>query len=309
MHPRNPPTFLLVALALWALLPLRGHGNPDAQASELRVMSFNIRYGTAPDGGNAWLNRREFLLDTIKDFDPDLLGMQECLAAQADFLRAALPRYGFVGVGREDGGQEGEMCAIFFRAERFRKIAEGHFWLSDTPREIGSRSWDSALPRIASWVRLQARADSLREFCFLNTHFDHVGAEARLNSARLIRDRLAAICDGVPVLVAGDFNAPADPTAEGPYQVLTGGTVGSAPGFIDTFAALHEIGPGQGTFNGFRGETDGPRIDWILISPDLTPVTAAIIRTHDGGRYPSDHFPVTAEIRFPRPGADQEGDL
>jgi len=191
--------------------PAAAGAPPDRAApGELRVMTFNIRYGTAPDGENAWEKRRELLVETIRAFQPDVLGTQECLAGQAEFLRGALPGYGCVGVGRDDGKLAGEMCAVFYREDRLQLAAEGHFWLSETPEIAGSRGWDAALPRIVSWARLRDRADTLRTLVCFDTHFDHVGEAARLASAKLLRARAQAVADGAPAIVLGDFNAPAD---------------------------------------------------------------------------------------------------
>lgn len=271
---------------------------------ELRVMTFNLRYGTAPDGENAWERRRELLAETIRAFQPDVLGTQECLAGQAEFLRGALPGYGCVGVGRDDGQLAGEMCAIFYREDRFRLAAVGHFWLSETPEVAGSRGWDAALPRLVSWAKLCARDDTLRTLVCLNTHFDHVGEAARLASARLLRARARAVAGGAPAIVLGDFNAPADTGRPGPYAALLGlgeGAEETEGGLAlrDVYRRLHPPRSDEATFHGFTGGRDGARIDWILATPDWTPVAAAIDRTARDGRWPSDHFPVTAVLRWP----------
>lgn len=281
-----------------------GAPGDEAAPGELRVMTFNIRYGTAPDGENAWEKRRELLVETIRAFRPDVLGTQECLAGQAEFLRAALPGYGCVGVGRDDGQLAGEMCAVFYREDRFQLVAEGHFWLSETPDVAGSRGWDAALPRIASWARLRARDDTLRTLVCLNTHFDHVGEAARLASAKLLSARAQAVAGGAPAIVLGDFNTPTDPGRPGPYTALLGlgeGAEETEGGLAlrDVYRRLHPPRSDEATFHGFTGGRDGARIDWILATPDWTPVAAAIDRTARDGRWPSDHFPVTAVLRWP----------
>ncbi len=263
----------------------------------IRVMSFNIRYAAAQDGGDSWSNRRDALLSTIREFGPDLLGTQECLKEQGEWLLERLPEYGFVGVGREDGRQGGEMCAIFYRRGRFEEAASGHFWLSETPDSVGSRGWDCALPRMVTWVQLRERGDSLSMICHFNTHFDHVGVEGRRRSAELLRARILQVAGDLPVLVTGDFNAPADTTESGPYRILC---AGEEPRLIDCYRALHATSEGEGTYHAFRGETEGARIDWILVAPDHLDrvLEASIIRTKREGRWPSDHYPVTSEMRF-----------
>ncbi len=262
-------------------------------------MSFNIRYGTASDGENSWEHRKELLLDTIAAYWPDLLGTQECLAFQADWLRERLPGYGFVGAGRDDGERGGEMCAVFFREDRFEKLAEGHFWLSETPGVTGSRSWDAALSRMATWVKLRAAADSTGALYLFNTHFDHQGVKARHESGRLLMRKVEEIAGASPAIVTGDFNAPADLAAAGPYRALVGDEAGPIP-LADSWRAVHPgLADDEGTFSAFTGRRDGPRIDWILVSPRIEVLAAGIDRTQSGGRYPSDHFPVTATLRLP----------
>jgi len=274
-----------------------------APPDTLRVMSFNVRYGTAADGANAWEARRDLVASTIESFDPDVLGLQECLGFQAEHIADAMPGHGVVGVGRDDGADAGEMCAILYREDRFELLDAGHFWLSLTPDVVASVSWDSALTRMATWVRLRVLSAPARDLFVLNTHFDHVGVQARLQSARLVRERVAALAGASHVVVLGDFNAPADAQIEGPYAVLTGAD-GSAERptarspLVDTFRAAHPDAVGdEGTFHGFRGVSTGARIDWILASRTLAVVGAAIDRTNADGRYPSDHYPVTAVLR------------
>lgn len=284
----------------WLLLSMilaAGAAAQDAPGLAVRVMSCNVRYGLADDGEDSWSHRRDLLGETILAFEPDLLGVQECLAFQADFLKTVLPGWGFVGVGRDDGAAGGEMCAVFFRNDRFELLDAGHFWLSPTPAVVGSVGWDAALTRLATWVMLRTRNENPLTFVFCNTHFDHVGVEARRQSAQVVCDRLRPIAGELPVILCGDFNAPADPAEGGPYQALV------QPGaWLDSYRHLHPAEPGEGTFNGFRGEQDGPRIDWILTRNGPVPLAADIVRTGRGGRFPSDHFPVTAVIDLkPRP--------
>ncbi|HMO36883.1 MAG TPA: hypothetical protein PKA06_12655, partial [Gemmatales bacterium] len=142
----------------YLLLVLWSFWGPMAMSQDIRVMSYNIRYATAPDGINAWSNRKEFLLSTIEKFRPDLLGTQETLLVQKQFLEEKLSGYSSFGAGREDGKNRGEMAALFYRDDRFEKLEGGHFWLSEKPETVASKGWDAALPRIATWVRLQERA-------------------------------------------------------------------------------------------------------------------------------------------------------
>lgn len=291
---------LLASLCVLARDP--GPTRAGEPAPELRVMSFNIRYGTAADGENHWDLRKEFLAETIRASDPDLLGTQETLGFQRDYLAERLPQYDHLGAGRNDGRDDGEMMALYYRKGRFQLLDGGHFWLSETPGVAGSKSWDSSLPRMATWVKLRDRlSPESKPVLFLNTHFDHKGVNARIESARLLRRQVASLGAGCAVIVTGDFNA-----GEGsePYRALFDPIDGEPSPLIDAFRAAH---PGrsadEGTFSGFRADsTNGPRIDWIGISRDWQVDDAAILRASRQGRTPSDHFPVTAVLRAESPG-------
>jgi len=266
--------------------------------AEIRVMSFNIRLGTAADGPNHWDLRKERVVETIMKFQPDLLGAQEVVNFQRDYLVGKLSDYDSFGAGREDGKEKGEMMTIFFRRDRFEKIDGGHFWLSDQPDTVGSKGWDAALPRLVSWVKLrdQTSPDGL-PLLFANTHFDHMGEIARQESAILVRERLTAIGKGCHVVLAGDFNA-----AEGsvPYRNLFSAKPGD-PLLHDTYrVAFTEKGPDEGTATNFVATNiSGPRIDWIAVGETIKVASAAIDRTAHEGRTPSDHFPVTAVLEIP----------
>jgi len=261
-------------------------------AADLDVMSFNIRYGLADDGEDSWPMRRDQVVETIIAAGPDLLGTQECLDFQRDHLADALPGYTVIGVGRDDGAEAGEMCACFYRTDRFTLLDQGTFWLSETPDVVASRGWDAALHRIATWLRLQDTENDT-ELLWLNTHFDHVGEEARLESLSLIHDWLTANGGDAALVVTGDFNLDAA-SGEGAHQSRLLGDI-----LADTWTAMHgDEEPTVGTFNGFGKRPRPGRIDWILASPDLNVKRASVVRTQYGERWPSDHCPVTAGIGF-----------
>lgn len=268
------------------------------QAAEVRVMSYNIRYGTAQDGDNHWDKRKEFLLETIKAFDPDLLGTQETLGFQRDYLAEKLPGYAVLGGGRDDGKEQGEMTALYFKRSRFEKLDGGHFWLSETPDQPGSKSWDSALTRMATWVKLRDRQQpKAKPLVFFNTHFDHRGVQARLEAARLLRRRVAEMRKTCSVIVTGDFNAGED---SDPYQTLFGASNGQPSPLRDVYRIAQPTrAANEGTFSAFKAEAmSGPRIDWIGVSAEWEVVKAAIDRTARAGRTPSDHLAVTAVVRW-----------
>jgi endonuclease/exonuclease/phosphatase family metal-dependent hydrolase len=285
----------------------------ESNSEPIRVMSFNIRYGTANDGVNHWDKRREFLIDTIRKYNPDLLGTQETLGFQKDFIAAELKDYQGIGVGRDHGGDEGEMTAIFFRTSRFEKISEGHFWLSETPAVPGSKSWDTSLTRMASYVILKDLKDPEHsQLFFLNTHFDHRGQIARLRSAELLVKKANELAPSLPAIITGDFNTEENSP---PYLALFGKSTDStaseasddahqrqASHWRDTFRIIHRQPTSEeGTFSGFSIKNiQGPRIDWIACTPHWKVLKGDIDRTEREGRTPSDHFPVTAELRLER---------
>ncbi len=266
------------------------------QLQPVKIVSFNIRYGAANDGENHWNKRKSLVLETIQLASADIVGLQESLDFQGEFLQASLPEFDFVGRSRELDPKQGEYCGIFFNRQRFKKVGEGHFWLSETPDVPASKSWDSSLPRMVSWVRLVDRQSGDREFIFANTHFDHRGKSARAHSARVIQEQLIAKYPDVPIVLTGDFN-----TAVGsePYETLVGKSDAQVRPLFDSYRKIH---PGrrddEGTFGGWKNRRKGPRIDWILHSADWTTLDARIIHLNENGRFPSDHFPVEAVLRL-----------
>jgi endonuclease/exonuclease/phosphatase family metal-dependent hydrolase len=265
-----------------------------AADAPLRVMSFNLRYGSANDGVNSWPKRQDLLLHTIEAFRPDLLGSQETLAFQAEFLNQKLPGHTMVGVGRDDGKKQGEFSALWYRTERFEALASGTFWLSETPQSPGSKSWDSSLPRIATWVKLRDKQANGGELVFLNTHWDHRGNQARIESGKLIRRWLNENAAGKPAIVTGDLNVTEDHA--GIAALLA---PDADPKLLDVFRSVHaKAGADEGTFHGFLGRPRGRRIDFIFASPQFKPSEATIDRTSREGRFPSDHFPVTAVLTY-----------
>jgi endonuclease/exonuclease/phosphatase family metal-dependent hydrolase len=263
-----------------------------AAPADLHVMSFNLRYASV-DGPHRWAGRRPVVRSLLGAERPDLIGTQEGLAAQLDDVRADLgPAYGFVGTGRE-GGRQGEFSAVFYRVERLTALQHEVFWLSDTPDVVGSNTWGARCVRIVTWVRF---LDSVTggQFYAVNTHLDHISEYARQRAAALIRDRLAGFETGLPVVLTGDFNTAAGPESPA-YRFLTG-----PAGLVDTWTAAPLRGAAYSTWHGFGPlVTDGPRIDWILVSPGVTVAAAVVNPFRVGDDFPSDHLPVQARIRLP----------
>ena len=254
----------------------------------LKLMTFNIRYGSADDGINQWENRKHLVIDRIQGFSPDLLGMQECRDEfQAEFIKSNLLEYEFYGVQRAGGGNTAlEMAPVLFRKSAFRLIKKGCFWLSETPDVPGSVSWGSTFPRTATWVQV-VHLNSGRELVFLNTHFDYVPSAVG-ESARLLRGWIAKTTESRPVIVTGDFNADKNSSA---YHQLTQDSK-----LMDVFRQVHTADEDEATFHGY-GQT-GESIDWILASDSFEAVSAKIDRYHADDLYPSDHYPLHAELNW-----------
>ena len=259
-------------------------------AEPLEVMSFNIRYGTARDGDNRWELRRDTVFEVIESHRPDVLGVQEALHFQLVELVEAMPRYERIGVGRSDGLAAGEYAAIFVDRSRLEVLEQDTFWFSDTPDVPGSTSWGNDITRICTWARLRDRASG-RSFYLYNVHWDHRSQPSRERSAGLLLEmiaRRASVDD--PVVVTGDFNAGESNAA---FQALV---QTSETTLRDTFRLLHPDAQDVGTFNGFEGTASGDKIDAVLASEGWDVLSAEIVRDVFQGRYPSDHFPVTATL-------------
>ncbi|PPK88798.1 endonuclease/exonuclease/phosphatase family metal-dependent hydrolase [Neolewinella xylanilytica] len=273
-----------LAGAIVACTPFRGAGDENP----LTVMTYNIRYDSRDDGSNRWENRRDLLVSQVLFHQPDILGTQEVLSNQLDFLDRELRNYEYVGIGRE-GGNEGEFSALFYNDEKLRVEDSGTFWLSPTPGEV-STGWDAALPRIVTWARFR-RLDTREYFMAFNTHFDHQGEEARLESARLLVSSISRMnTENLPVVVTGDLNLTPDTEA---ISVLT-------DYLEDAYAEADvRLGP-VGTFTGF--DYDAPaerRIDYVMVSEGIEVQRYAVLTDAVDRRFPSDHFPVVAKLVFP----------
>ncbi len=267
-------------------------GGQPKSSPRLKVMTFNLRYSAAKDGANGWEHRKDFALARIKKWDPDLLGTQEGLPDQIDYLAQNLPDYKVIGVGREDGARKGEFSALFI-GERFTVAESGTFWLSETPDKAGSKSWDSALPRIVTWAKLSSKGQEPSEFVYLNTHWDHRGQQARVESAKLIRRWVREHAGSLPVVMTGDLNSREDSPQ---FKHL----LGDGPdAWIDGYRQVHPTREKEeATFHAFKGTRVGSRIDFVLHSHHFRTVSATIDRAERDGRYPSDHYPVWAELEY-----------
>lgn len=256
----------------------------------LAVMTFNLRFAS-PTPPNAWPARRPLVRALIERHAPDLIGTQEGVYPQLTDIEADLPGYAWIGLGR-DGGSHGEFMAVFYRRERLVPLEFDHFWLSDTPETMASRTWGAHYNRMVTWVRFRDR-DSGCEFYAVDTHFDHEVEAAREKSAELLLARVARFDPALPVLLLGDFNAAAGDSP--PYRRLT-----ADGAFVDTWRATHDAEPPIGTFHDFKGieGATGGRIDWILTRGAVRALSTGIVTDARDGQYASDHFPVVAKVAF-----------
>ncbi|MBN2377546.1 MAG: endonuclease/exonuclease/phosphatase family protein [Sedimentisphaerales bacterium] len=303
----------ILGLILAAVLSLGATSGCGGGELEVRVMSFNIRYGSAADGENRWDKRKELVYEVIRKEDGDFVGLQEALDFQLEAIKKNVAGYEHVGIGREVGGK-GEYSAILYRSKRFGVLESGTFWLSDTPEKV-SKGWGNNIVRICTWGRFIEKKTGKCVYVY-NTHLDHESQVSREKSARLLMERIGKRRYADPFMLTGDFNAgennPAilylkgkksgedksktegEVTGEGSEEK---GEVNPKP-VVDSFRVLHGKAKKVGTFNGFKGVSDGDKIDFIFVEPGIKVLEAQIVRTHKENRYPSDHFPITARLRF-----------
>jgi len=267
---------------------------PPAQAEVVKVMSFNIRTGDAwwLDGWNCWHNRRQIVIRTLADNAADIIGLQEAVHYQIEQIQQALPQYSKYAVGRTNGKQKGETCAIFYRTDRFELVDCGTFWFSKDPSKPGSKHWGNLFPRLCSWILL---ADKLSETSFYvyNLHLDNWSQKSREKSVRLLASKIANRKTQVPFIVMGDFNMELDNPAM-LYLKKIANTL-----MLDAWQSVHTGDSNSGTYHKFSGRVACPKIDHIRICERAKALYVEIDRYELDGRYPSDHFPIIATIRIP----------
>jgi endonuclease/exonuclease/phosphatase family metal-dependent hydrolase len=276
-------TAFLLATALLACMYAGAQSRAD-----LTLMSFNIRFDNPGDGDNRWDKRRDDVAQTMLFHQAQVCGLQEALHSQIQDLLQRMPGYAFVGVGRDDGQLKGEFSPILYDTRRLQLLDSGTFWLSDTPEKV-SKGWDAALPRVATWAKL--RDKTVRKVFFVvNTHFDHIGQEARKNSATLIVQRVQQLAGSSRAFIMGDFNARPE---EAPITVLL-----QAYRDCKALSQMPHFGP-EATFNGFGPkEQEGMRIDYIFCNdPSVKVLQHATLSGTWGGRFASDHHAVMARVR------------
>jgi endonuclease/exonuclease/phosphatase family metal-dependent hydrolase len=276
-------TFLIILLSLTGLFSL-------CYSQEINVITYNIRFDNPEDGENRWDLRKENLVQLLRDYDPDIFGIQEGLLHQVMFIDSAMTGYSYIGQGRDDGKNAGEFCALFYKESALTLIRQGIFWLSETP-QIPSIGWDAAFKRICVYGFFEYKKTRHR-FLVCNTHLDHKGVLAREKSIEMIIARVAEInAEHLPVILMGDFNL--EPGSKALSQVMND--------FNDSRSVCSgEISGPAGTFNAFRFDLPvTQRIDYIFISKGKSEIIKyVVISDSEDGLYPSDHLPVYVTVRL-----------
>lgn len=271
-------------------------GGWSRSTDAITVMTYNVRYASLNDGEHVWRRRRDGVATSVRFFEPDIVGLQEAGYEQVDDLRDRVPELTWLDAGRPGEGSAGEFVALGFDDDRFDLQDDDRFWLSETPAERGSRGWDAKLPRL---VRHTEFVDRITEdsFAYFNTHFDHFGQRARLESARLLRRRIEEVASDVPLIVTGDLNCR---VSTDPYEHLVDEDAPGRP-LYDAHHAANSFHYGPlTTMTDFRNLIPEKKIDYVLTSDDVdASVHAVCANVTNDGRYPSDHLPVLAELSLP----------
>lgn len=261
-----------------------------ASAQSVILGTYNIRMETAADTGNLWIDRAPIVASLIKFHGFDIFGTQEGFRNQLDDIERQLPEYDYYGVGRDDGREKGEHSAIFYRKTRFALLDSGDFWLSPTP-DKPSKGWDArCCNRLCSWVKLRDTVGG-REFFVFNAHYDHEGKQARIESSKLILQKIRAIAGAAPIIFCGDLNGGQQ---SDPYRIVL-----QSDFLQDAFSSTANRYANSGTFNGFGRTIDSREIiDHIFISEQFAVSRYGILSDSYRGKFPSDHFPVLAELHW-----------
>lgn len=287
------------------------------RATTLQVGSYNIRYENKGDSlkGNGWGQRLPIIAQQILFHDLEIFGTQEGYIGQLEGMKALLPGYEYIGVGRDDGKQASEHSAIFYKTEVFDLLDHGDFWLSQTP-DVPSIGWDAALNRICTWGHFRVKSTK-QELYYMSLHMDHIGVQARMESAKLVVEKIREICGGKPVVLTGDFNV--DQTNP-IYRVFTGSGI-----LADSYEICEIRYALDGTANGFDPNSfTTSRIDHVFVSPQTRVIRYGVLtdtyrtmtpeaQKYENGNFPkeisfqafqartpSDHFPIKVILQLPK---------
>lgn len=270
-----------------------GQVKQQASVSEpVNVMSFNIRYDNPADSLDNWKYRKDRVANAIRFYEVDILGTQEVLHNQMEDLKQRLPGYEAIGVGREDGKEKGEYSALWYKKERFNLLESGYFWLSETPEVAGSKGWDGACERIATWAKLQDKVSG-KKFFALNTHLDHVGVMARREGVKLVLDKMTQLSEGMAVVITGDFNA----TPES--DVIRLMTDEANPAHLTDARQASPVvyGPAW-SFHDFGNTPYDKRslIDYVFVRNGLKVLKYGVLAETENEAFLSDHTPILVTV-------------
>jgi endonuclease/exonuclease/phosphatase family metal-dependent hydrolase len=267
----------------------------------VKAMTFNIRTSRANDGLDAWDNRAGIVRDTIVRYGPDFVGLQEAWPEQTASVHNGLPDYGYLTRTREVDPCQGEAVPLFYDQRRWVLdcTRSGTFWLSETPDVPGSKCWGNGIPRVATWGHFLEKSSGRGLYVF-NAHLDHLSERSRVKSAELIARRIAERACPDPVILLGDMNSGEN---GGAVRYFKGVSPGATAPLMDTYRKVQPHGGWAGTFHAFTGFGLGRKIDYVFTLPNARVLDARLVRDNFAGRYPSDHFPVVAEMAFPDPPA------
>ncbi|MBQ6284246.1 MAG: endonuclease/exonuclease/phosphatase family protein [Bacteroidales bacterium] len=287
------------------------------RTTTLQVGSYNIRYENKGDSlkGNGWGQRLPIIAQQILFHDLEIFGTQEGYIGQLEGMKALLPGYEYIGVGRDDGKQAGEHSAIFYKTEVFDLLDHGDFWLSPTP-DVPSKGWDAALNRICTWGHFRIKA-TRQELYYMSLHMDHIGVQARMESAKLVVEKIKEICGGKPVVLTGDFNVDQNNPIYSTF--VTSGILNDSYEVCEIRYAL------DGTANGFDPNSfTTSRIDHVFVSPQTRVIRYGVLtdtyrtmtpeaQKYENGNFPkeisfqafqartpSDHFPIKVILQLPK---------
>lgn len=278
--------FSLILAAVTALCGFLFPPNVEAPAvaeGQIRIVSFNIRYGG--DGLRSAKSRAPLVIQTLRDAKPDSFGLQEALKEWMDYLTEGLPEYGWVGVGRDDGKGAGEFNPIFYRKDRYDLVDSGTFWLSETP-EVPSLGWNGGCNRVCTWAVLRDRATGFT-YAHVNTHLDNASEEARLNGAKLVREKVLSF--DMPVVCTGDFNVNEGSEV---YNIMADGPIGDSKALApDTMSS--------GTYHDYFpiAMSQKSPIDYIFVTKaTAAPQVYRVLNHRVNGRFASDHYAIYADM-------------
>jgi endonuclease/exonuclease/phosphatase family metal-dependent hydrolase len=278
----------LILIAIISMFPVKNY-----EYETIKAMTFNIRYGTANDGENAWDYRKDMVFQVICNSGCDFVGLQEAMIFQIEEIISQCPSYTYIGLTREADPTEGEASPVLYNKIKWELIEGETLWLSETPEKPGSRSWNSSLPRIFTWGKFKHREND-EELLIYNTHYDHMSAEARYNSSRILIEHIYSRINGLDIILLGDFNASEN---QAPIKYITTNQVQTLSDAYRTVNIQHS--ENDMTFYGWNDHKPGTgkRLDYIFFTGALIIESSEVVTFNIDGRYPSDHMPVIAEFR------------